>query len=465
MFLNLTRKSTDFLDDWFHASRRKPLLIRGARQVGKTSVVRAFAEAHDLVLCEINLEKHLYLDEVFRSYDIRKINLEIEAITGVSPQKKGHLLFLDEIQATPHALAALRYYYEEYPDLPVIATGSLLEFALSRANFSMPVGRVVYYHLFPLSFREFLQAISPDLLKYLDQITWESEIPESAHRKLLEKQREYLFVGGMPEAVSVYKESGSITEVSEVHRSIIDTYRDDFHKYASQKDLLRLQKVFSQIPSRLTQKTKYSHYDPDARTNEVKHVINLLTKARVCFPVVRSHCNGIPLNAEADGKNFKLLFLDVGLANHVLGLKWNSIQELTETELVNEGGLAEQFIGQHLLNLGEGKQTPELHYWLREGKANNAELDYVIAQSGKIYPVEVKAGKSGSLKSLHQYLLQKDCRFAFRFDLNQPSRQELQASIRVSGTQNQTGQVTYSLISLPLYAVEEISRICEQIER
>jgi predicted AAA+ superfamily ATPase len=258
MFLNLTRKSTDFLDDWFHASRRKPLLIRGARQVGKTSVVRAFAEAHDLVLCEINLEKHLYLDEVFRSYDIRKINLEIEAITGVSPQKKGHLLFLDEIQATPHALAALRYYYEEYPDLPVIATGSLLEFALSRANFSMPVGRVVYYHLFPLSFREFLQAISPDLLKYLDQITWESEIPESAHRKLLEKQREYLFVGGMPEAVSVYKESGSITEVSEVHRSIIDTYRDDFHKYASQKDLLRLQKVFSQIPSRLTQKTKYS---------------------------------------------------------------------------------------------------------------------------------------------------------------------------------------------------------------
>jgi hypothetical protein len=180
---------------------------------------------------------------------------------------------------------------------------------------------------------------------------------------------------------------------------------------------------------------------------------------------VRSHCNGIPLNAEADGKNFKLLFLDVGLANHVLGLKWNSIQELTETELVNEGGLAEQFIGQHLLNLGEGKQTPELHYWLREGKANNAELDYVIAQSGKIYPVEVKAGKSGSLKSLHQYLLQKDCRFAFRFDLNQPSRQELQASIRVSGTQNQTGQVTYSLISLPLYAVEEISRICEQIER
>lgn len=465
MFLNLTRKADDYLTEWFHASRRKPLVIRGARQVGKTSVVRAFAEAHELVVCEINLEKHLHLDEVFRSYDVRKINLEIEAITGVNPRKKGHLLFLDEIQATPHALAALRYYYEEHPDLPVIATGSLLEFTLSRANFSMPVGRAVYYHLFPLSFREFLQAVSPDLLKYLDRISWESGIPESAHRRLLEKQREYLFVGGMPEAVSVYKESGSLTEVSEVHRSIIDTYRDDFHKYASQKDMLRLQKVFNQIPIRLTQKTKYSHYDPDARTNEVKQAIELLTKARVCFPVVRSHCNGIPLSAETDEKCFKLLFLDVGLANHILGLKWHSIQELTETELVNEGGLAEQFIGQHLLNLDDGRQTPELHYWLREGKANNAEVDYVIARNGRIYPVEVKAGKSGSLKSLHQYLQQKGSRFAFRFDLNPPGRQELEAAIRVSGTQNQTKQVSYSLISLPLYAVEEISRLCEQVER
>lgn len=228
--------------------------------------------------------------------------------------------------------------------------------------------------------------------------------------------------------------------------------------------MLRLQKVFSQIPHRLTQKTKYSHYDSDARTNEVKHVIDLLIKARVCFPVVRSHCNGIPLNAEADGKCYKLLFLDVGLASHVLGLKWNSIQELSETELTNEGGLAEQFIGQHLLNLGQGKQTPELHYWLREGKANNAEVDYVIARSGRMYPVEVKAGKSGSLKSLHQYLLCKGSHIAFRFDLNQASRQELVSSIRLSGSQNKTGNVAYSLCSLPLYAVEELNRICGQIE-
>jgi len=432
--------------------------------VGKTSAVRAFAEARGLVLCEINLEKHLQLDEVFRTYDLRKINLEIEAITGVNPNREGHLLFLDEIQATPHALAALRYYFEEHPELPVIATGSLLEFTLSQANFSMPVGRVIYYHLFPLSFREFLQAIAPDLLKYLDRIGPGDEIPASAHRRLLEKQREYLFVGGMPEAVSVYRESGSLTEVSEVHRSIVDTYRDDFHKYAAQKDLLRLQKIFSRIPQQLTQKTKYSHYDPEARANEVKGVIDLLTKARVCFPVVRSHCNGVPLSAEADEKSFKLLFLDVGLANHLLGATWSSIQNRSEAELINEGGLAEQFIGQHLLNLEQGRQIPQLHYWLREGKANNAEIDYVIASAGRIYPIKVKAGKSGSLKSLHQFLSKKDRQIGIRFDLNPPSLQELEASIRVSGSHKQTGSVNYRLLSLPLYAVEEVNRICERME-
>ena len=464
MFSNLKRNCAAFLDEWYAATRRKPLIIRGARQVGKTSAVRAFAEARGLVLCEINLEKHLQLDEVFRTYDLRKINLEIEAITGVNPNREGHLLFLDEIQATPHALAALRYYFEEHPDLPVIATGSLLEFTLSQANFSMPVGRVIYYHLFPLSFREFLQAIAPDLLKYLDRIGPGDEIPASAHRRLLEKQREYLFVGGMPEAVSVYRESGSLTEVSEVHRSIVDTYRDDFHKYAAQKDLLRLQKIFSRIPQQLTQKTKYSHYDPEARANEVKGVIDLLTKARVCFPVVRSHCNGVPLSAEADEKSFKLLFLDVGLANHLLGATWSSIQNRSEAELINEGGLAEQFIGQHLLNLEQGRQIPQLHYWLREGKANNAEIDYVIASAGRIYPIEVKAGKSGSLKSLHQFLSKKDRQIGIRFDLNPPSLQELKASIRVSGSHKQTGSVNYRLLSLPLYAVEEVNRICERME-
>lgn len=163
------------------------------------------------------------------------------------------------------------------------------------------------------------------------------------------------------------------------------------------------------------------------------------------------------------GEEKKLLFLDVGLTSHLLGLNWTDIQHTTESRLVNEGVLAEQFIGQHLLDFHQGTQTPELNYWLREGKANNAEVDYVIAHGDKIYPVEVKAGKSGSLKSLHQYILQKDSSLAFRFDLNPPRRQALESSIRLSGTQNKTGKVSYSLISLPLYAVEEMPRLCQTL--
>lgn len=463
MFNHFKRDSDGFLVEWFRSARRKPLVIRGARQVGKTSLVRAFAKEQGLNLCEINLEKHLVLDDVFRSFDLRRINQELEAITGVRPDKEGTLLFLDEIQSTPHALAALRYYQEEQPGLPVIATGSLLEFALSRADISMPVGRVIYFHLFPLSFREYLGALEPGLLKYLDGIARDMALPENAHRRLLETQREFLFVGGMPEAVSVYQQTGSPVEVHEVHRSILDTYRDDFHKYARQKDLIRLQKVYAQIPRQLALKTKFSQYDPEARAAEVRLAIDLLTKARVCYPVVRSHCNGIPLAAEADESSFKLIFLDVGLAAHLLGLQWNSLREWTEDRLVNEGGLAEQFIGQHLLNLDGGRQSPELYYWLREGKANNAEVDYVIAVDGRVYPVEVKAGKGGSLKSLHQYMYQKEARTAFRFDLNPPSHQKLRPSLRIEGTQEKTGQVEFELLSLPLYAVGEIPRICRNL--
>ncbi|MGC9451376.1 MAG: ATP-binding protein [Oceanipulchritudo sp.] len=460
MFENFPRSSNAFLVEWLRSGRRKPLILRGARQVGKTSLVRALAKEQGLALCEINLEKHLPLDAVFQSYDLRRINLELEAITGIHPEKEGTLLFLDEIQATPHALAALRYYHEESPQVPVIATGSLLEFALSRANFSMPVGRVIYHHLYPLSFREFLSVLAPELLRYLDAISPDADLPDNAHQKLIEKYREFLFVGGMPEAVAAYRETGSLAEVTEVHRSIIDTYHDDFHKYARQKDLLLLQKVFAQIPQKLARKTKFSQYDPEARTGEIRHAIDLLIKARVCFPVVRSHCNGVPLAAEADEKSFKLIFLDVGLAGHLLGLKWNSLQAMTETDLVNEGGLAEQFVGQHLIDLDQGRRAPELHYWLREGKANNAEVDYVVALDGHLYPVEVKAGKSGSLKSLHQYMFQKNATTAFRLDLNPPSRQQLSPNLRIQGTQEGTGQVDFELLSLPLYAVTEINRLC-----
>ena len=226
---------------WLKRRRRKPLVLRGARQVGKTTLVRRFAAASGMGLCEVNLERNLYLDEVFKSLDTGRIVRELEALGGV--RLAGSILFLDEVQAAPHALLAMRYLYEDRPDLPVVAAGSLLEFALADHSFSMPVGRIEYLHMGPMSFGEFLRAVDPVLVPHVDALNLDEPPTETAHRLLQRRVREYLLVGGLPEAVLAHRESGSPLEVAAVHRSIADTYQDDFAKYAKGVQLTLLQTV------------------------------------------------------------------------------------------------------------------------------------------------------------------------------------------------------------------------------
>jgi len=454
----LDRESEHFLESWLHGGRRKPLVLRGARQVGKSTLVRRFAEKNGLVLNEVNLERHLFLDEVFRTTDVPGIFRELEVVIGRNIREPGGLLFLDEIQATPYALMALRYLYEEAPELPVIAAGSLLEFTLSDHAFSMPVGRIVYHHLHPLSFMEFVNALEPSLVRYLKELSCSSPPPRTAHVKLSQLQREFFFVGGMPEAVAAYQETRSVTSVMEVHRSIVGTYQDDFAKYARQSDLVLLQKVMAHIPAALGRKIKFSAIDREQRSAKVKAAVELLVKARVCHKVCHTHGTGVPLAAEARESVYKLLFMDIGLANHILGLDWTWIRSMAEERLVNEGGLAEQFIGQHLINLSHGLDAPVLHYWQREGKGGNAEVDYLVSRGPMILPVEVKSGKSGSLKSLHQFMYRRGLDVAVRFDLNPPSRQRV---AHVVSTAKGTDDVEFTLLSLPLYAVEQVLRVVE----
>jgi predicted AAA+ superfamily ATPase len=276
------------------------------------------------------------------------------------------LLFLDEIQATPNALQALRYFYEERADLPVVAAGSLLEFALSTHSFSMPVGRVQYLHMGPMTFRE-------------------------------------------------------------------------------------------SVPRMLGQKIKYVNLASGERAARVRTMIHRLAKAQVVLPVFHSHCSGLPLGADIDDSVFKLAFLDVGLANHLCGLAWRDISDADDTRLVNEGGMAEQYVAQQLAWFGRSK--PELTYWHREGRQGNAEIDFALAVGPIIYPVEVKAGKSGTLKSLDQFILHKRLNTALRFDLNPPSRQTVTHSARTP-TGNEA--VTYERLSLPLYAIGELPRLLEE---
>lgn len=455
----ISRFAEDYLVAWYQKQGRKPLVIRGARQVGKSTLVRRFAENHELVLNEINLERHLYLNAIFKSLDMDIIIRELDALVGRNIQALGSILFLDEIQATPYAIQALRYFYENRPELPVISAGSLLEFALADHHFSMPVGRIEYFHLGPLTFGEFLKAVDPRMVSYCAGFHVHQGIPETAHRKLVRRQREYLFVGGMPEAVYRYVENGGLTEVTAVHRSIAETYQDDFSKYARQKDLVLLQKVFRQLPRIIGQKVKYSNISKEDKSREVKTAIDLLVKARVCHQVFHSHCSGVPLMADINENVYKLLFMDVGMAAYLSGLDWIALRALDGQALVNEGKLAEQFVGQHLMTPFE---PPRLTYWLREAKTANAEVDFVTSCGNWILPIEVKAGKSGALKSMQQFALNKHAPLCIRFDLNLPSMGRITHAVRTS---DGSIPVSCTLLSLPLYLAEELPRLLEEIRR
>ncbi len=454
----MKRFAEDHLSSWISSPGRKPLVIRGARQVGKSTLVRNFARNHNMTLHEINFEKKPLLSEVFRSKNTDEILRELQLVAGAGPVVPGSsILFLDEIQAAPEAIPALRYFYEERPDIPVIAAGSLLEFALAKANFSMPVGRIEYLYLGPMTFQEFLLAADETaLIQYLRDYAPRQSPSVAAHEKLLGRLREYLLVGGMPEALNAFLSSHSFEPVFKVHDSILETYRDDFSKYASHADLIRLHKVFDWVPSAIGEKFKPTRIDEQEKSARIRAATDLLIRAGVVAPVVHSSCSGLPLQAGADERIFKPLFLDVGLMNGVRGVRELSTARLMSVQFLNEGKMAEQFVGQHLLYYEGHGRKPALHYWLREERASGAEVDFVITSGEAVVPVEVKAGLSGSIKSIIQFVAQKRSRLAVRFDQNQPSCSTVSHSLK---TGSGTAVAEFVFLSLPLYMVEETTRL------
>jgi predicted AAA+ superfamily ATPase len=414
-----------------------------------------FAEANDLNLIEINLERHLYLDDVFKTLDIQTIISNLLSISGKSCNEKS-LLFLDEIQATPNAIAALRYFYEDKPELPVIATGSLLEFALSDHEFSMPVGRIQTLHLGPVTFEEMLLETAPHLLDMLNNLELEKPLPESTHHQLTKYWLNYIYTGGMPEAMDAWLKRNDPQEVIAIQDEILGTYMDDFSKYAQFKDLADLQRIFRNLPGSIAQKIKYTQLLPDGKSRHTQQLLDLLEKARIFSSVWATHASGLPLAAGINPKVRKSIFLDIGLVNRGLGIPLSKLEQMDDLALINKGDLAEQFIGQHLLTSQSSTYSPELLYWCSEGSTQSSEIDFVISHSGDIIPIEVKAGKSGSMKSLHVFMKKKKLSRAVRFDLQQHSQQEVKTSI---STGNSSTPVKYALINLPLYAVGQLESI------
>ena len=451
------RQQSKFLQKWLKNKNRKPLVVRGARQVGKSTLVELFAKKMHIKLCSVNLERYPELASIFANKEPREILQQIEFLPNIKSIGDDTLLFLDEIQAVPEAIPALRYFYEDMPDFPVVSAGSLLEFALADHTFSMPVGRIQYLHMGPMTFSEFLFALNEDkLFRFIKKYELGQGIGEIVHRRLLELLRSYYFVGGMPEAVAVFEKSRSYKAVMEVHNSIIETYRDDFPKYSGSRNLSRMLNVFNFAARNVGVKIKYSNISSQDQSVTIKKDIELLAMARVIGKVVHSNCSGMPLQADIKERVYKLLFLDIGLMNAICGLDWPSIEQIDEKKIINQGAIAEQFIGQHLQAMLSDKPNRELNYWLREGKSSNAELDFVVGIRGNIIPIEVKSGATGTLKSLHQFMGTKNAQLAVRFDSSPPSEQLIDTKIKVN---NEVERVQYRLLSLPLYLVERLDSL------
>ncbi len=452
----MKRVGLSYLGKWKEKKTRKPLVIRGARQVGKSYLVRQFAQAYALELLEVNLELNDDYSSCFQSKDPQQIItlLELKASQKIIHGKT--LIFLDEIQAAPQVLASLRYFYEIFPQLHIIAAGSLLDFILEEHSFSMPVGRIEYMHLGPLNFKEFLDGIGKGLLrKFLDNYHFNTQFPIVIHEELMKLFKLYLAIGGMPEAIQVYKDTSSLLEVDMIKQSILSSYRDDFSKYAYRFKHSRMQKVFQKLPFQIGQKLKYVNLDSNEKSADLKKALHLLELARIYYPVYHTAANGIPLRAQTNEKIQKPLFLDVGLLTKACGMSYADIEMADEVTLVNSGAVCEQFIGQHLLYAKPSYEEPELFYWCREKRQSSAEIDYILSYGSQIIPVEIKAGKTGTLKSLHVFIKEKKLDYGVRFNADIPSCCDIPISL--------PGVVgKFRLLSLPLYMVEELPRMVIQ---
>jgi predicted AAA+ superfamily ATPase len=452
----IERTAVRDLEKWFDSKNRNPLIVRGARQVGKTWLIRHFAAIKKKKLIELNFEKNPAHKSLFSSNHPKEILLNLETIFNEKINNHSSLLFLDEIQAAPEMLAKLRWFAEEMPGLPLIAAGSLLEFTLADHQFSMPVGRVNYMHLEPLSFEEFLLANQKELLcDYIKSYHLKVEIPESIHEQLLLLFKEYVIVGGLPAVTSSWITSRSLSEVNQIQHDLWNTYRDDFAKYKGKLNTEKLDEVLKSIPTMLGQKFVFNRVDSSLQSKAIKQILSLFDKARICHHIWSCSANGVPLGAQIKEKYFKEIFLDTGLCCAALGINYTAVSSIKDIILINSGGIAEQVVGQLLRTIEPYYIEPALYCWHREEGQSNAEIDYIIQHGNNVIPIEVKAGSTGSLKSLHLFMGLKKTKIAIRINSDFPTLTQVKTKNPLDGS----NVVEYNLFSLPFYLIGQIQRL------
>lgn len=446
-----------YLAEWALRQDHKPLLLRGARQVGKSTAVRHLAESFDGFV-EVNFERQPAYMQLFEAdLDARRIVTQIAAMAGKPVMPGKTLLFLDEVQICPKAIMALRFFREDMPALHVVAAGSLLEFALDELP-TFGVGRIHSMFMFPLTFDEFLSACGDTLLlESRNTATAQSPLPEPLHQRLVAQMRTYMLVGGMPESVAKWVETHDYLACQEVQDDIVVTYEDDFAKYRKKTDPTLLRLTLRSAAVQATKRFVYSRVG-NYRAEEVKKSLEMLSKAGIIIPVTATAANGLPLGGEADESRRKYLLLDTGLMLRLLNMATGDISEITQdiltddaAKLVNKGPMAEMVAGLELLHYRTPNIRQELFYWQREARNSQAEIDYVSAYRSEVLPIEIKAGTQGGMKSLWTFMREKRLSRAVRCSLENMGR--------FAYTDAEANNAERAVAVCPLYAVSQMPRL------
>lgn len=445
---NIPRTIETSLSRWASSPARKVLLLRGPRQIGKTYTVRKFGAGRFKHVLEINFLSDKRIMSLFSGdRDIESITAALAAIYNVPLNDGESLLFLDEIQECPDALETLRFFHEKRPELHVIATGSLLEFALGEMT-SFGVGRVDSLFMHPVTFDEYLAAQGNEaLISTLAKASCDHPLAKAVHEKFSNLFRDFLFLGGLPEVVSRFLDSKDYHNVQRMIDLLRLGFEDDFAKYRKRVPTARLREVLRSVAAQAGKKFVHSHAYPDASAGQVHQAIELLRMAGLVHKIFHTAANGIPLGGEIDHKKFKAIPFDHGIYQRMIGV---TPAELLQDDFnpINKGALAEVYAGCALAAHSPEEGYGDLYYWHREAKSSNAEVDYVVTSDRRVIPIEIKASTKGAMQSMRRFIEEK-------------STQKKSSARGVRLSMENFGRMDDILI-VPLYAISQLSRLLRE---
>lgn len=456
----MKRAAFEHLDAWAAGDPRQPMVLKGARQVGKTWLVREWGRRRFGAVVEANFERAPGLRACFRETDPIAILEKVErVIRQPVPTDGTSLLFLDEVQGAPDVLARLRRFAEKAPRIPVIAAGSFLDLETPGPSLFLE----------PMGFEEFAEAVGEGRLvaRLRRDVTAKSVAPgrtsggkppsDAVHARAMRVFREWSLIGGMPAAVEAWRTTRSPVEASARHRDILGTLREDFPKYAETAHHGRLDSVLSSVPRQIGSKFSYREADPEERAAALRRAVDLLCRARVCHRVHATRGDGVALGASVSDRHFRLIHMDVGLASSDLGLTAREFDMAGDVLLVRDGAIVEQAVGQSLRSTFPPNVDPALYWWRREKPGSEAVIDYLWSHGSLVVPIEAKAGDAGHMRSLHLFMAERRLPWAVRVNSLPPSVEDI--DLRTT-----TGRrAKYRLLSIPPYLVQQLPRLLDEL--